>query len=68
MHIDADADGEISLSDMQEFLGKEMDSATVEAIFKDADVNGDGGLSFEEFQMMMLKVLKTSERNGFRNC
>jgi Ca2+-binding EF-hand superfamily protein len=62
MHIDADADGEISLSDMQEFLGKEMDSATVEAIFNDADVNGDGGLSFDEFQMMMLKVLKTSER------
>ena len=62
MHIDADADGEISLGDMQEFLGKEMDSATVEAIFNDADVNGDGGLSLEEFQMMMLKVLKTSER------
>ena len=63
MHIDADADGEISLEDLQEFLGKEMATNTVVAIFHDADVNGDGGLSFEEFQMMMLKVLKTSERN-----
>ena len=49
VHIDANNDGIISVSDMQEFLGKEMAVETVKECLKEADLNNDGGLSFDEF-------------------
>ena len=62
-HIDADADGEISIDDMRLFLGEDCEEADVAHIFDQADRNGDGGLELLEFNEIMMKVLTSSERN-----
>ena len=60
--IDADGDGEISLDDMRVFLGEEVEEQEVVQIFNEADFNGDGGLEYDEFHKMMIKVLTTTEK------
>ena len=43
-YIDADQDGEISKSDMSQFLGQEIDEEFINEIIGEADENMDGGL------------------------
>ena len=36
-------------------LGEDLDAEEVNAIIKEADIDGDGQINYEEFTMMMMK-------------
>ena len=58
-----DEDGVITRSDLRQFLGEDVNEYYIGNMIEDADDNCDGGLDLSEFTDIMMKVLKTSERN-----
>ncbi len=61
--FDKDNSGSISAEEIKSVLGvgKKVGSESVwEDIIKEVDVNGDGEVSFDEFQIMMGKFLSRS--------
>ena len=60
--IDNDGDGEITTADLKVFMGEDVDEYAISNMIEDADENADGGLELAEFEEIMLKILKVSER------
>ena len=57
--FDKDGSGSISATEVKEVLGlgKNIDDGVWNQIVKEVDENGDGEISFEEFKIMMQKLL-----------
>ena len=53
--FDKDGSGTISKDEIKEAFGG-MEESVVEKIVKEVDDNGDGEISFEEFEQMMNKM------------
>ena len=54
--FDKDSSGKISTDEiMQLFNNKDIDKSVFEKIVKEADENGDGEISYEEFKNLMTK-------------
>lgn len=54
--FDRDGNGQITAAELKagmKFLGTEMTDAEVEEAIKEADINGDGMINYEEFARMM---------------
>jgi Ca2+-binding EF-hand superfamily protein len=53
--FDKDGGGTISKDEIKQILayGQDVSNETVDAIIKQIDENGDGEISFQEFQEMM---------------
>ena len=58
--FDKDGGGSISEDELKEVLslGQNIDQFTIDKIFMQADTDGDGQISFEEFIKMMKSGLK----------
>lgn len=54
--FDKDGSGTISKDEIKEALGG-LDEKIVDDIIKEVDQNGDGEISFEEFEKMMSKMV-----------
>lgn len=48
-HLDSDKSGFITKEDLRQILGKDYSDAKAEQMVKDADLNNDGKISFQEF-------------------
>jgi len=48
--IDSDDSGVISKENLSELLGKDYSEEKIELMLKETDLDGDGGISFEEFR------------------
>lgn len=57
--MDLDGDGMITPLEMKESLGDLIDDAYIEKIFRQADTNKDGMLTFEEFLEAMKMTVRT---------
>ena len=57
--FDQDNGGSISAEELKQVLGigKNIDESVWNDIIKEVDVNGDGEISFEEFSIMMERLL-----------
>ena len=57
--FDQDNGGSISADELKQVLGigKNIDETVWNDIIKEVDVNGDGEISFEEFSIMMERLL-----------
>jgi len=53
--FDIDGDGEITKAELAKILQEEENMEYVEKMFKDVDLNSDGGISFDEFCQMLRK-------------
>jgi calcium-dependent protein kinase len=55
--FDKDGGGSISTDEIKQVLsfGQNLDESVINAIIKQVDENGDGEISYEEFQAMMVK-------------
>jgi len=54
--IDKDHSGAISIKELKEALGVNLSEADWKEIIAEADENGDGEISFEEFKNLMMKM------------
>lgn len=58
-YFDRDSSGEINVEEIKEVLGGNI--VTSEDVWKqvlsEVDINGDGGIEFDEFKKMMTKLL-----------
>ena len=56
--FDKDGGGSISIDEVKQILsfGQNLDDAAVNLIIKQVDENGDGEISFDEFQKMMTDI------------
>ena len=56
--FDQDGGGSISIDEVKQILsfGQNLDDAAVNLIIKQVDENGDGEISFDEFQKMMTDI------------
>lgn len=57
--FDKDGSGTISKDEIKEALGG-LDEKIVDDIIKEVDQNGDGEISFEEFEKMMSKMVSAT--------
>lgn len=57
--FDKDKGGSISADEVKQMfgIGKHIDENVWDDIVKEVDANGDGEVSFEEFKLMMEKIL-----------
>lgn len=55
--FDKDGGGSISTEEIKQVLsfGQNLDESVINAIIKQVDENGDGEISYDEFQAMMVK-------------
>ena len=62
--LDSNKDGKISLEDFDNMFsthgGTRMDTKIWDDLLKEADMNGDGAVSFEEFNQAMGNLLRKS--------
>ena len=69
--LDTNKDGQISLDDFDDLFnsygGARMDKAIWEGLLDEADKNGDGVVSFEEFNLAMGNFLRKSINKKRRN-
>jgi calcium-dependent protein kinase len=58
--FDKDGNGTISADEIKSVLcqGGNVDSAAIDQVIKEVDINGDGEISMVEFKDMMLKILQ----------
>lgn len=47
--FDSDGSGSISKEELSQILGSESSEAYIDQLMKEADTNGDGQISFDEF-------------------
>lgn len=69
--LDTNKDGQISLDDFDDLFnsygGAKMDKGIWEGLLDEADKNGDGVVSFEEFNLAMGNFLRKSINKKRRN-
>jgi len=63
--FDMDNSGTITTDELKKVLGKgsQVDDAEWDEILDEVDEDGNGEIDFEEFKIMMLKVLRKGEAN-----
>jgi calcium-dependent protein kinase len=59
--FDKDNSGDITIEEMKGIFGGEVDDKIIYKMVKDIDENNDGQINFEEFKVMMLKLLNTDD-------
>ena len=59
-YYDRDGSGEISIDEIRDVLGvgRSISEEVWQQLVKEVDENGDGEVSFEEFKIMMMGLLK----------
>lgn len=68
--IDKDGSGRISVAEMRGFLkhlGEQLGDAEIEEMMRDADMNGDGQIDYDEFIKMMVSWSKRGDVSGLAN-
>lgn len=55
--FDRDGGGSISLLEIKQTLGKAVDYQSISEMINEFDLNGDGEISFDEFHLMMRKLM-----------
>jgi len=60
--MDSDDTGFISIQNLRDFLGKDCSKEKVIQLMKEADLNGDGKISFEEFLTSFRNTQKMAHR------
>lgn len=66
--FDADGNGSIDAQELaviMEMVGKPVDDAHVKALMKDADTDGDGNVSFEEFVSLVHRTAQNKTTSEF---
>ena len=73
-----DKSGDLSLTELQQLLGDDVDAQLVAQLFADMDVNEDGKLSLQEFQNGVAQMCPSLDgltlmkgllwRSGQRTC
>ena len=56
--LDVDGNGSISKEELQQMFGAGHDEAVWDDIMREVDADGDGDISFQEFEAAMKKVLQ----------
>jgi len=62
--LDADSDGSLSREDLKCSLGNELDDYFIGNMIEDADDNCNGYLRLPEFTLLMLKILRSTEKQN----
>lgn len=60
-YFDKDNSGEINVEEIKEVLGGSISTSKEvwDDVLKEVDINGDGGIEFDEFKKMMTKLLQS---------
>ena len=70
--MDTNKDGTITIDDFDDlfnsYRGDKMDKTLWEQLLAEADTNGDGVISFEEFEAAMGKTVKNNLNCQKRKC
>jgi len=61
--MDSDDTGYISIQNLREFLGKDASDEKVAQLMKEADLDGDGKITFEEFLISFRNSQKIAQRD-----
>nr|XP_051682743.1 calcium-binding protein 4 isoform X3 [Oryctolagus cuniculus] len=64
--FDRDRDGRITVAELQQaapaLLGEPLDSAELQEMLREVDLNGDGTVDFDEFLVMMVRCMKDDSK------